>query len=65
MTVERMKKLINVMIDGMINEEGMHVIPVISTLIDYGFTKEELVNEFYFTEDDVESVIGDKQNELE
>ena len=57
MTVERAKKLIDTIINGMINEEGMHVMPVIKTLIDYGFTKDELVNEFYFSEDDVEEAL--------
>ena len=57
MTVERAKKLIDTIINGMINEEGMHGMPVIKTLIDYGFTKDELVNEFYFSEDDVEEAL--------
>ena len=57
MTVERAKKLINTMIDGMIDKEGMDVFPVIESLIDYGFTKDELINDFYFTEEDVNTVL--------
>lgn len=57
MPVERAKKLINAMIDGMINEEGMDVLPVIRNLIDYGFTKDELINDFYFTEEDIDTVL--------
>lgn len=60
MTVERAKKLIDAMIDGMINEEGMDVLPVIRNLIDYGFTKDELINDFYFTEEDVNTVLEEE-----
>ena len=54
MTVERAKKLINAMIDGMIDAEGMDVFPVIKTLIDYGFTKDELINDFCVLEEEEE-----------
>ena len=61
MTVERAKKLINAMIDGMIDAEGMDVFPVIKTLIDYGFTKDELINDFCFTEEDVNTVLEEEE----
>ena len=63
MTVERAKKLIDAMITGMINEEGMHVLPVIRSLIDYGFTKDELINDFYFTEEDVDTILEEEEEE--
>lgn len=60
MTVERAKKLIDTMIDGMIDAEGMDVFPVIKTLIDYGFTKDELINDFYFEEEDVNTILEEE-----
>ena len=51
---ERAIVLVNAMIDGVIDDAGGHVREVIGDLLDIGFTKEELVETFRFTESDVD-----------
>jgi len=55
-TAKRAVELINGLINHMINDAGGHSREVLDTLLCIGFTKEELVNEFYFTQDDVDDV---------
>ena len=54
----RYKKLLNSMIDYLL--VGEKLTNVIDKLITIGFTKEELVNEFNFTESCVDYVIEDR-----
>ena len=50
---ERAIVLVNAIIDRMLNDAGGHAREVIGDLLDVGFTKEELVETFRFTESDV------------
>lgn len=54
---ERAIVLVNAMIDRMIDDAGGHVREVIGDLLDNGFTKEELVETFQFTESDVDDCL--------
>ena len=56
---ERAVALINAMIDRMVNDAGGHVREVIGTLLDIGFTKEELVDTFQFTQSDVDDCVAE------
>ena len=60
MNGERAKELINIMIDTMIQREGMNVTPVIEMLIDCDFTRDELIDDFYFVANDVDKIIKNK-----
>ena len=52
-TMERLLDLTNYIIDHMVNDAGGHVREVIETLSDLGFTEEELIEVFHFSETDV------------
>ena len=56
---ERSVALINAMIDRMVDDAGGHVREVIGTLLDIGFTKEELVDTFQFTQSDVDDCVAE------
>lgn len=56
-TAKRAVELINGLIDHMINDAGGHSREVLDILLCIGFTKEELVNEFRFAQDDVNDVL--------
>ena len=49
-TMERLLDLTNYIIDHMVNDAGGHVREVIETLSDLGFTEEELIEVFHFSE---------------
>lgn len=49
--------LINALIDHMINDEGGHARWVIDTLLDVGFTAEELTEVFQFPKSDVDDAL--------
>lgn len=49
--------LINALIDHMINDEGGHARRVIDTLLDVGFTAEELTEVFQFPKSDVDDAL--------
>ncbi len=53
LTADRAVELINRMIDRMVNDEGGHTRPVIESLLDMGFTEDELMLEFHFSSNDV------------
>lgn len=60
MNGERAKELIEIIIDTMIRRENMNVAPVIEMLIDCGFTRNELIDDFYFISDDVDKIINNR-----
>ena len=62
---ERAIVLVNTMIDRMIDDAGGHVRKVIGDLLDIGFTKEELVETFQFTESDVDDCLTGATNDEE
>lgn len=66
-TVERLLDLTNYIIDHMVNDAGGHVREVIETLSDLGFTEEELIEVFHFSETDVKVCLAyaDKDKEVE
>lgn len=49
--------LINALINHMINDEGGHARRVIDTLLDVGFTAEELTEVFQFPKSDVDDAL--------
>ena len=57
----------NYIIDHMVNDAGGHVREVIETLSDLGFTEEELIEVFHFSETDVKVCLAyaDKDKEVE
>ena len=66
-TMERLLDLTNYIIDHMVNDAGGHVREVIETLSDLGFTEEELIEVFHFSERDVKVCLAyaDKDKEVE
>ena len=66
-TMERLLDLTNYIIDHMVNDAGGHVREVIETLSDLGFTEEELIEVFNFSETDVKVCLAyaDKDKEVE
>ena len=66
-TMERLLDLTNYIIDHMVNDAGGHVREVIETLSDLGFTEEELIEVFDFSEPDVKVCLAyaDKDKEVE
>ena len=66
-TVERLLDLTNYIIDHMVNDAGGHVREVIENLSDLGFTEEELIEVFHFSEPDVKGCLAyaDKDKEVE
>ena len=62
---ERAIVLVNALIDRMINDAGGHAREVIRDLLDIGFTKEELVETFQFTESDVDDCLTEATNDEE
>ena len=63
-TMERLLDLTNYIIDHMVNDAGGHVR---ETLSDLGFTEEELIEVFHFSETDVKVCLAyaDKDKEVE
>lgn len=57
MQLPRALELLNAMIDHMIEAEGDHASRVIPTLLDMGFTVEELTEDFCFPQESVESEV--------
>ena len=53
-TMERLLDLTNYIIDHMVNDAGGHVREVIETLSDLGFTEEELIEVFHFSETQIQ-----------
>ena len=58
MELERAKELVNILIEDML--VGEKISNVIEKLLELGFTAEELVNEFSFSEEDVNLVANNK-----
>lgn len=54
MQLPRALELLNALIDHMIEMEGGHANRVIPTLLDVGFTAEELTKDFCFPQESVE-----------
>lgn len=64
-SAERAIVLVNALIDRMINDAGGHARQVIRDLLGIGFTKEELVETFQFTESDVDDCLTEATNDEE
>lgn len=60
MTIARAKTLLNSMIDNLSVAENIST--VLNTLLKIGFTKEELINEFNFSYDDVSKAVDNFHN---
>lgn len=58
MELERAKELVNILIEDML--VGEKISNVIEKLLELGFTAEELINEFSFSEEDVNLVANNK-----
>ena len=58
MELERAKELVNILIEYML--VGEKISNVIEKLLELGFTAEELVNEFSFSEEDVNLVANNE-----
>lgn len=58
MELERAKELVNILIEDML--VGEKISNVIEKLLELGFTAEELVNEFSFSEEDVNLVANNE-----
>lgn len=58
MAPERAVFLLNTVIDHMVDDDGGHVRETIQTLLDLGFTPEELTGIFSFQASDVEICLG-------
>lgn len=58
MELERAKELVNILIEYML--VGEKISNVIEKLLELGFTAEELINEFSFSEEDVNLVANNK-----
>lgn len=58
MELERAKELVNILIENML--VGEKIPNVIEKLLELGFTAEELINEFSFSEEDVNLVANNK-----
>lgn len=58
MKLERAKELVNILIEYML--VGEKISNVIEKLLELGFTAEELINEFSFSEEDVNLVANNK-----
>ena len=58
MELERAKELVNILIEDML--VGEKISNVIEKLLEHGFTAEELVNEFSFSEEDVNLVANNE-----
>lgn len=63
MASERAVSLLNTIIDHMVNDTGGRVREVIRTLLDLGFTPEELTGIFSFQASDVEICLGSDEPE--
>lgn len=61
MQLPRALELINAIIDHMINDEGGHSRRVIETLLNIGFTAEELIEDFCFPSSDVNDVVEESE----
>ena len=61
MTLERTKELLNAFINHLSVAENNST--VIQELLSIGFTKDELINEFNFCEDDVKDIIENMKDE--
>lgn len=59
MELERAKELVNILIEYML--VGEKISNVIEKLLELGFTAEELINEFSFSEEDVNLVANNEQ----
>ncbi len=57
MQLPRALELLNAVIDQMIEREGGHANRVVPTLLDVGFTAEELVEDFCFPQEAVDAEI--------
>ena len=55
MQLPRALELLNTLIDHMIEQEGGHANRVIPTLLDVGFTAEELIEDFSFPHESVDA----------
>lgn len=60
MKLPRALELLNALIDHMINDEGGHSRRVIETLLNVGFTAEELTESFCFPAGDVEDILAEE-----
>lgn len=60
MGLPRALELLNALIDHMINDEGGHARRVIETLLNVGFTAEELADDFCFSAGDIEDVLNEE-----
>lgn len=58
MELKRAKELVNILIEDML--VGEKISNVIEKLLELGFTAEELVNEFSFSEEDVNLVANNE-----
>lgn len=54
MKPKRTRELLNILIDNMIEENGLHSKEVLEKLIGLGFTKKELI-ELQFSKEDIEN----------
>lgn len=63
MELERAIRLINMMIDRMVEDAGGHSREVIERLLDTGFSPAELVEDFHFPPGDVADFQTDSQQD--
>lgn len=63
LSAKRAVSLTNALIDHMVNDAGGHSREVLDVLLNLGFTAEELVNEFQFTQNDVEECLEEQEKE--
>lgn len=60
MKLSRALELLNALIDHMINDEGSHSRRVFGTLLDVGFTAEELTEDFCFPAGNVDDILAEE-----
>ena len=65
MGAKRAVELINHMIDRMIDDAGGHSREALAQLIELGFTREELVDEFQFPTADVDDLMSEYESSIE
>ena len=63
MPAQRATTLINALIDHMIDDAGGHSLEVLEVLVNLGFTKEELVEKYHFTQNDVEDCLEEAEED--
>lgn len=63
MEIERALYLINKMIDRMVEDAGGHSREALASLIELGFTEDELVTEFKFPAADVKDLMAEFKSE--